>query len=259
MKERLAMELQTMHYAVEGRIGHVTLNRPHVLNAMNGPWAEDFLRVGETLARDSQVALVIISGAGRAFSSGIDLKALSQREIPLEWFRTFERALRTFETMDKLIIAAIHGYCIGGGLQVVLACDIRIASEGSQFGLTAVKECLVPGMGTLRLPRYIGMGRAKRLILSGEMISAQEASVMGLVDYVVSEQDFGSRVREIAAACLQAASEGQRQSKQLVNVAFDLEWEAFLEKYMQGQAKAMASPQHQEAMLAYRQKREPAF
>ena len=104
----------------------------------------------------------------RAFSSGIDLKTLSRGEFPMEWFRVYERGLRTYETMDKVVMAAIHGYCIGGGLQVALASDIRIVSENTQFGLTAVKECLVPGLGTYRLARFIGMGRAKRIILSGE-------------------------------------------------------------------------------------------
>ncbi len=254
-----AVELTTMRYKVEGAVTHVTLNRPEAVNAMNLPWAKDFLTVTEALAQNKQVRVVVISGAGRGFCSGIDLKTLSQGGFPMDWFRDYERSLRNLELMDKIVISAMHGYCIGGGMQVALASDIRIATENTKFALTAVKECLIPGMGTFRLARYIGLGRAKRIILSGEFISAQEAYAMGLVDYLVSEADFDRRVKEITQVYLQAASEGQRQSKRLLDRAFELDWDAFLEQYIAAQAAALASEQHQEAMLAYREKREARF
>lgn len=253
------MELQTMRCEIKGPVAHVTLNRPDVLNAMNVQWAHDFLAIAENLEGNSQVKVAIIRGGGRAFSSGIDLKALSRREFPMEWFRVYERGLRAIETMDKVVISAIHGYCIGGGLQVALASDIRIVAEGTKFGLTAVKECLVPGLGTYRLARYIGPGRAKRIILSGEFFDTQEANAMGLIDYLVPQADFDRRVAEITQVYLNAASEGQRQAKRLVNMAFDLGWEEFLEKYIEAQTAALASEQHQEAMTAFREGREPRF
>lgn len=242
------MKLQTMYWEQKGPVAHVTLNRPGALNAMNVQWAHDFLAVAEELKRNSQIKVVIIRGGGRAFSSGIDLKVLSRREFPLEWFRVFEQALRTFETMDKVVISAIHGYCVGGGLQVALASDIRIVADGTKFALTAVKECLVPGMGTYRLARFIGAGRAKRIILSGDFIDTKEANAMGLIDYLVSEAEFDKRVEEIVQVYLNAASEGQHQAKQLVNMAFDLEWDEFLEKYMQAQTATLASEEHLKAM-----------
>jgi enoyl-CoA hydratase len=253
------MELETMRCEVKGPIAHVTLNRPEVLNAMNVQWAHDFLAIAENLKSNAQVKVVIIRGGGRAFSSGIDLKALSRREFSMDWFRVYERGLRTIETMDKVVISAIHGYCIGGGLQVALASDIRIVAQGTKFGLTAVKECLVPGLGTYRLARYIGPGRAKRIILSGEFINAREANSMGLIDYLVPRANFDKRVAKIAQVYLNAASEGQRQAKRLVNMAFDLGWEEFLEKYIEAQTAALASEQHQEAMTAFREGREAQF
>jgi enoyl-CoA hydratase/carnithine racemase len=253
------MELQTMRCEIKGPVAHVTLNRPDVLNAMNVQWAHDFLAIAESLEGNSQVKVAIIRGGGRAFSSGIDLKTLSRREFPMEWFRVYERGLRAIETMDKVVISAIHGYCIGGGLQVALASDIRIVAEGTKFGLTAVKECLVPGLGTYRLARFIGPGRAKRIILSGEFFDTQEANAMGLIDYLVPQADFDRRVAEITQVYLNAASEGQRQAKRLVNMAFDLGWEEFLEKYIEAQTAALASEQHQEAMTAFREGREPRF
>lgn len=253
------MELDTMRYEIKGPVAHVTLNRPDVLNAMNVQWAHDFLTIAKSLERDPRVKVVVIRGGGRAFSSGIDLKTLSRGEFPMDWFRVYEQGLRAIETMNKVVISAIHGYCIGGGLQVALASDIRIVAEGTQFGLTAVKECLVPGMGAYRLARYIGPGRAKRIILSGEFLDTQEAYAMGLIDYLVPEKDFDRRIIEITDVYLKAASEGQRQSKRLVNMAFDLDWEEFLEKYIEAQAAALASEQHKEAMVAFREKREPQF
>lgn len=253
------VQLETMCCDVKGPVAHVTLNRPDVLNAMNVQWAHDFLAIAEDLERNSQVKIVIIRGGGRAFSSGIDLKSLSRREFSMDWFRVYERSLRAMETMDKVVISAIHGYCIGGGLQVALASDIRIVAEGTKFALTAVKECLVPGMGTYRLARFIGPGRAKRIILSGEFIDAQEANAMGLIDYLVPQADFDKRVAEITQVYLNAASEGQHQAKRLVNLAFDLDWDEFLEKYIEAQAAALASEQHEEAMAAFREKREARF
>ena len=253
------MEFDTMRYEIKGPVGQVTLNRPDLLNAMNVQWAHDFLTIAKSLERDPRVKVVVIRGGGRAFSSGIDLKTLSRGEFPMDWFRVYEQGLRAIETMNKVVISAIHGYCIGGGLQVALASDIRIVAEGTRFGLTAVKECLVPGMGTYRLARYIGPGRAKRIILSGEFIDTQEAYAMGLIDYLVPQKDFDRRIIEITDVYLKAASEGQRQSKRLVNMAFDLDWEEFLEKYIEAQAAALASEQHKEAMVAFREKREPQF
>lgn len=253
------MELETMHCHTQGAVAYVTFNRPEVVNAMNVPWAQDFLTVTESLLRDKRVRVVVIAGAGRGFSSGIDLKTLSQGGFPMRWFRNYEQALRNLELMDKIVICAIHGFCIGGGMQVALASDIRIVTENTKFALTAVKECLIPGMGTFRLARYIGLGRAKRIILSGDFIDAREANAMGLVDYLVSEADFERRVKELTEVYLQAASEGQRQSKHLLDLAFQLDWSSFLEEYLTCQEAALASEQHQEAMLAYREKRDPRF
>lgn len=250
------MKLQTMYLEQKGAVAHVTLNRPDALNAMNIPWAHDFLAIAEELQRNPQAKVVIIRGGGRAFSAGIDLKALSRQEFPLDWFRVFEQALRSFETMDKVVISAIHGYCIGGGLQVALASDIRIVAEGTKFALTAVKECLVPGMGTFRLPRYVGPGRAKRIILSGEFIDTHEANAMGLIDYLVPQAEFETRVEEITQIYLNAASEAQRQAKKLINMAFDVEWDEFLGKYIEAQTAALSSDQHLKAMAAARENRD---
>ena len=130
--------------------------------------------------------LVLIKGAGRAFCTGIDLKQLTAGKTPHQYYESWDRALRILEQSEKILICAMHGYALGGGLQLALACDIRIATEDCQFGLPAIKEGIVPGLGTLRLPRYIGLGRAKWMALSGENIDGRRAYEIGLIDHLVN-------------------------------------------------------------------------
>jgi enoyl-CoA hydratase/carnithine racemase len=253
------MQLETMRLNREGRIARVTLARPALLNAMNTQATLDLNVIADAIAEDKQVRIVIIGGEGRAFCTGIDLKELSRGETPLTYHHQFERALRCFEMMDKIVIAAVRGWCLGGGLQLALACDIRVASSDARFGLPAIVESIIPGLSTFRLWRYVGMGRAKRLILSGEPVSAEEALQIGLVDYVVGAAEFDSGVQALADRYLRAASTGSRLSKQLINQAPELDYDSFLQCYFELQAVAQTSPDHHEAMAAYREKREPRW
>ncbi|MBI4492483.1 MAG: enoyl-CoA hydratase/isomerase family protein [Chloroflexi bacterium] len=253
------MELETMGWERRGRVAYVTLRRPHVLNAMNTHATLDLSAVADAIGDDSELRVVVISGAGRAFCTGIDLKELSRGESPLSYHHHFERALRRFETMDKLVLAAIHGWCLGGGLQLALACDLRVASAEAQFGLPAVVESLIPGLATYRLWRYVGMGWAKRLILGGENLSAEQAQRIGLVDYVVEAAAFEAEVGRIVERFLETASVGCRLSKGLINQAPDLPYELFLQRYLELQAVAQTSDDHAEAMAAYRERREPRW
>jgi len=226
---------------------------------MNLEWPRELLAITRPLAKNRRVRLIVIRGAGRAFCSGIDLKALSSGGIPAKWFRDTELAFRSVEQLPQFVICAAHKYCIGGGLQLALASDLRIVRDDTRFALTAVKECLIPGMGTYRLARYVGLGRAKRIALSGEYLDAQEALGIGLVDHVVGEADFDRFLEDETASYLKIASEGQRQTKRLLHLAFDLNWSDFLKAYLASQKKTIASAEHREAMLAYREKREPKF
>ena len=253
------MKLETMYLEKDGRLARLVLNRPAVLNAANQQWVEDLNALAEAVAADAAIRVLTITGAGRAFCSGIDLKALSAGETPQRFFRDWEHALRTLETMEKVVIAGMHGYAIGGGLQIGLASDIRVAATGTQLGLTAVKECLLPGLGTYRLPRVIGMGRAKRLILTGDLIGAEEAERIGLVDYVVPDDRFEAGLRAIAERFLGPASRGACLSKRVMANAFDAPFEEFLQAYLEAQRLATASDDHREAMAAYREGREARF
>ena len=253
------MQLETMHFERDGGIGCLTLNRPHLLNAMNYQGAVDMNRAAEMIRDERDVRLVVIRGAGRAFCTGIDLKQLQAGELPHDYFEMWDRALRILEQAEKVLICVLHGYALGGGLQLALACDIRIATEDCQLGLPAIKEGIVPGLGTFRLPRYIGLGRAKWMVLSGENVSGRRAYEIGMVDHVVPSDALEKEVPALVEKYSLVCSEGTLQSKILLNEAFDMPHGKFFEEYLRRQRIALASPDHDEAMAAYRERREPKF
>jgi enoyl-CoA hydratase/carnithine racemase len=253
------MKLDTMTYERDGRVGRLTLSRPRLLNAMNFQGALDLNAAAEAIRDDPDVRLVLIRGAGRAFCTGIDLKQLSGGETPVAYYESWDRALRILEHAEKVLICAMHGYALGGGLQLALACDIRIATGDCQMGLPAIREGIAPGLGTLRLPRFIGLGRAKRMALSGENVDGRRALEIGMVDHLVNAETFEEEVNGLVGEYLRVCSEGTRQTKMLLNLSFDMPHGQFFEEYLRRQRIALASPDHQEAMEAYREGRPPSF
>ena len=253
------MELETKIYEKDGYVARLTLNRPHVLNAINFQGTLDLRRVTQDIYEDTELRVVVIPGAGRAFCSGIDLKELSSAGVPFEYFQNWDESLRMLERAEKLILCAIHGYALGGGLQLPLACDIRIATEDCVIGLPAAPEAFIPGLATYRLPRYIGLGRAKNMILSGENIDGKQAHQIGLVDHVVNADNFEQQVEDLVQHYLRLSSEGTRQSKVLLAMYQDLTHDQFFEEYRRRQAQAVESPDHREAMAADREGRAPVY
>src|SRR3972149_8768455 len=168
-------QLKTMSWEKEGKVARIVFNRPEVLNAMNNEATIEINTIADAISKKDGVRVVVITGAGRSFCTGIDLKELSSGQIEMVYHHRWERALRIFEMMEKIVIAGIKEYCLGGGLQLALACDVRVAADNAILGLPAIKESLIPGLGTSRLPPYIGLGRAKRMVLSGEPIDARQA------------------------------------------------------------------------------------
>lgn len=253
------MAFEHFTYERDGAVGWLTISRPERLNAIHEAAAIEAEHVAQHIAADPQVRVIAIVGAGRAFCTGIDLKDLAADAVSFEYFRTWERVLRTFETMDKIVLCLIHGYALGGGLQLALACDIRVATPGAEMGLPAVFEGLIPGLGTLRLARYVGMGRAKRLILSGERIGAEEAHRIGLVDHIVPEATARPDFEAIVARYRDTASEGCRLAKLALIECFDLGFEDFYRRYLELQERATSSEDFAEALAAYREKRPPVW
>lgn len=182
-------------------IATVTIQRPEKLNALNGELIDELDRAFHELVADDDVRGLILTGAGeRAFVAGADIGELAKMD-PLSGVRTSRQgqdAFRFLEKMPKPVVAAVNGFALGGGLELALACDLRIASENARFGLPEVKLGIIPGYGgTIRLPRLVGRGRALEMMLTGEMIDAEEAYRIGLVNRVVPLPDLLGAAREL--------------------------------------------------------------
>ncbi len=252
-------QLETMGWVVEDKVARIVFNRPELLNAMSNEATIDISIIADAIAKEDGVRVVVIASSGRSFSTGIDLKQLSTDQIQMEYHHRWERALRIFETMEKIVIVGIKEYCLGGGLQLAIASDVRVAADNAILGLPAIKEGLIPGLATYRLPHYVGLGRAKHLILSGQNINAKEAYAMGLVDYIVPLAEFEGQLEEIVQQYLRVCSVATVKSKTLCNFSFDLDYNVFLNKYFEFQEIAQSSEDHFEARRAYREKRNPIF
>jgi enoyl-CoA hydratase/carnithine racemase len=253
------LELGNMRLEKNTKLAWVTFTRESHLNSLNNEGTEQLNRLVMAIREDPDIRVVVIRGQGRAFCTGIDLKELAADRIDMSYHERFEKALRILETMEKVIIVGMHGYCLGGALQLAMACDIRVSTADCQIGLPAIRESLVPGLGTWRLPRYVGWGRAKKLILGGENISGEKALNIGLVDHLAPAEDFFSHLDQIAANYLKSCSLGSRMSKLLTNSAFDLDYDAFLDKYFRLQERTQYSLDAEEGKRAYLEKRDPVW
>jgi enoyl-CoA hydratase len=182
------------------RIALITLQRPEKLNALNAGTIAELDRAVRNAAADSDIGGVIVTGAGKAFVAGADIAELVEMG-PLTGVRVSRQGQETFrfiERMPKPVIAAVNGFALGGGLELALACHIRVASDNARFGLPEVKLGIIPGYGgTVRLPRLVGRGRALELMLTGEMIDSAEAYRIGLVNRVVPQPELLPVTRQL--------------------------------------------------------------
>ena len=188
--------VEAIRLEIEGPLARLILDRPRVLNAGNRRWVADLNEAVARIAAAPHVRVVVITGAGRAFCTGVDLTELAAGEFGLEDFIAWEDAMIAIERMDRLFVAGINGHCLGGGLQLALVCDYRLASEDALLGLPAVKECLIPSLALYRLPRLIGAARAQELILLGEPLDARTAERYHLVNRVVPATEFPGALDE---------------------------------------------------------------
>ena len=234
--------------ALDGPVARITLNRPEVLNAGDPRWVAELNAVVAAVAARTDLRVAVIGGAGRAFCTGVDLKSLAGGAMTLAQFVAWEDAMTAIERLPLPFIAAINGHCLGGGLQLALVCDYRLADAEATIGLPAVKECLIPSMALYRLPRLLGAARARELILTGEPISAARAEQYGLVHRVVPGADFARAVDESVERFLALPATSVAWSKRLLARAFDLEFDAFRREMEAGFRECLASPEHRAAM-----------
>jgi enoyl-CoA hydratase len=185
----------------EGRVAILTINRPDKLNALNDQVREDMLEALGQIENDDAIGVVVITGAGdKSFIAGADIGEFAGRS-PFDQ-RHAMRSPRIFDVMGsfpKPVIAMINGFCLGGGCELALSCDLRIASERARFGQPEINLGLIPGGGgTQRLPRLVSLGHALRLILTGDMIGAAEAKEIGLVEMIVPHEELRAKTLELA-------------------------------------------------------------
>jgi enoyl-CoA hydratase/carnithine racemase len=244
-----------MEIEKRGPIGEIRMNRPEVLNAMGRDWPADMLSAAAEMNDDPGIRVVLVTGEGRAFCSGLDLTDLADGEIPSHWFHEAELAYRALETMTKPVIAGIHGHCLGGGLQIAIACDVRIAADDAIIGLPAAQEAFIPGMATWRLPRLIGMGPARHLILSGEDVDPEEAWRIGLVNRVVPLSRLEQELHQWAIRYSEVPTSTLKWVKHLTNQSLDLPFEGFLEEMDKAMQVVLVSKEHQAARQAWRERK----
>jgi len=215
------LNLENVAYAKKGPTAYVTLNRPKVLNALNTKTWQDLKTAFEDAREDAAIRGVILTGAGdKAFIAGADISELTNlTAVEAEKSSAFgQSVLDLIENLGKPVIAAVNGFALGGGCETAMACTIRIAVENAKFGQPEVKLGLIPGGGgTQRLPRLVGKGRALQLILTGEMISAQEAYRIGLVNEVVPAANLIARAETILKQIFSNAPIAVKYSLEAVN------------------------------------------
>ena len=248
-------------YEVEGHIATITLNRPEARNAVNGALATALNDTMHRFESDPEVWVALLTGAGnRAFSAGADLKAMAAGEgqfIETEegGFAGFVRFPRT-----KPIIAAVNGVALAGGTELVLACDMIIASEEAEFGLPEVTRGIIAaGGGLFRLPLALPRARAIELILTGERISAREAHQLGLVNHVVIASELLPTARQLAMRICANAPVAVRESLSIVKHAHELSEEEAWTRTWEARTRVMQTADAQEGPRAFAEKREPKW
>lgn len=259
------MDLKNITYQTIERIAWITLNRPHTLNALDSTTIEELEQVILRIERErsGEIGAAIITGAGeRALSSGADIGEI-WNILPPESPSLSRRGQAVFnriENLEKPVIAAINGYALGAGCELALACTLRVASETARFGFPEVGRGIIPGYGgTQRLPRLIGKGRALELILTGQMIDAQEAYRIGLVNRVVPPKQLIETSIEMAKEIMKNAPVAIRLALQAVNHGIHMDLERGLAHEANLFGICFTTEDKQEGVQAFKEKRPPIF
>ncbi|MEC9329861.1 MAG: enoyl-CoA hydratase-related protein [Pseudomonadota bacterium] len=251
----------SIRFEREGRLAWVTIDRPEAMNALDMAHNEELNRVWAEFRDDEGLWVAILTGTGnKAFSAGADLKTLipAQGEGVMEdWnFGGITRGFKTF----KPIIAAVNGVALAGGLEMVLACDLRVAADHARLGLAEVKWAIIPGAGgTQRLPRAIPLARAMEMILTGDPITADEAYQLGLVNRVVSADSLMAEARSLAETLLARGPLALRAAKQAVLEGASLSFDQGLALELDLFSKVMRTEDAAEGPRAFAEKRSPKF
>lgn len=261
------MEYQTIIYEVRNQIAFVTLNRPESMNAINRQMTRDLVEACRQTEEDSGIRVAIFTGAGeRAFSAGMDLKERAETTFsPIErrnqkLTQTVHTQSRAIGVMTKPTIAAIRGYCVGGGLEMALACDLRVAAEDAKLGLTEVRRGLIPGAGgTQRLTRAVGITKALEMCLTGDTVSGNEAHKLGLVNAAVPVNEVIQAAEDLANRILKGAPMSVAFIKEAIKKGIELPLEEGLRLEADLSALIGMTEDSKEGPRAFAEKRAPVW
>lgn len=260
--EQLNGTTQNIKLELENHVLIVTMNRPKALNALNNQTLDELQQIAEMIKQDDNVHGVIITGEGRGFVAGADIVQMNPYKS--EEGRTYagyaQDTFNKIEALEKPVIAAVNGFALGGGCELALSCDIRIASEKAVFGQPEVTLGIMPCFGgTQRLPRLIGAGLAKEMIYTGRQVKAEEAKQIGLVNKVVSSEELLSTAKEMMESILKVSPIGIKYAKIAINKGSDMDLRNGLELEKDLVGLCFATEDKQIGMTAFLNKQKPVF
>ena len=257
------MNFENLLVEQKDRVALLTINRPKSLNALNGETLRELVQAFSTLEQEEEVKVIILTGAGdKAFVAGGDISVMAKatpllaRELALQAQRLFNR----IETCSKPVIAAINGYALGGGCELAMACDIRLASDNAKIGQPEINLGIIPGWaGTQRLPRLVGKGRAKELIFTGDMLSAAEARNIGLVNRVFPQAELLPAATQMAQKIAAKGGIALRLAKEAIDNGMEMDITRAGDYEADLFALCFATEDQKEGMGAFLEKRQAVF
>ena len=251
-----------VNYTVEGKLAWVTIENPP-LNALNHALMEELKAVFEELEENEDVLIIILRGGGeRAFVAGADIKQFPAMDkgVAEKFSATGQEVFNRIEDFKGPVIAAIQGFALGGGCELAMACDIRVASEDAKFGQPEIGLAIIPGYGgTQRMARLIATGKAKELIYTGEMIDATEAMRIGLVDRVVKKEDLLGEAKQLATKILEKGPLAVKAAKRAINEGVVLPLREGLKVETRYFSELFDTEDKNEGAMAFLEKRKPTF
>lgn len=256
---------ETIIFEKDGGVATIALNRPKVLNAFDGKMHEEMRAALDEIAGDDEVRAVVLRGEGRGFSAGADLAQIiegSDGDPDLgEYLReTYSRLVTRMTSIEKPVIASLHGPVYGAGLGVALACDLRVAAESAKFSVAFIKIGLMPDAGvSFFLPRIVGLGRAMEMSMLGEPVGAEEAHRIGLVNKLVSDDDLAEETSALAGRLAALPTRALGKIKHSLYASFESDLGTALEAEAEGQTFCGYTNDHREGVAAFFEKREAKF
>jgi enoyl-CoA hydratase len=257
------MEYKNLLFEIEEGIATITFNRPKALNAMNSETMGELLQAVTVCKNDNGVKGIVLTGVGeKAFVAGADIAEMQnlRPKEALAFMELGHETLRLLETLPKPSVAAVNGFALGGGTEIAMACDVRFASETARFGQPEILIGLIPGWGgTQRLARLVGMGRAKELVMSGELIDAKRAYEIGLVNRIFPPDQLLTEAKKFAGKLAGMPGFAIKMAKHAINFGYDLSIDNAVRIEMECCAQCFSTDDQKEGMKAFLEKRKPVY